>query len=281
MFALRQQTVLGKYRDKTINEALLKATQDSVRIVRIRAVAVISDLSTETIPDQYRSSFNKALNEYKNSLAAYPAEESSHFNLGRYHEMQQNPHAAIQAYKNALRLRPELSQAANNLGMIYYERGFSDSALYFLQEAVRQDPGDAAPYQNLGLLYAELGYTKEAITNLVKATKISLTSISSYNLAILYSTVHMDSTLKYAKTAYKLTPSQKYAYTYAYYLSEHGQSHEAIKVLKNIHQPNFSSYYLLSLLYKNSGMTQEREKLIKKIKRDESLESREKKILLE
>ncbi len=271
---------LGKYRDNAIDEALIKATQDSVRLVRIRAVAEISDLKTEDIPEQYRLSFIKALDEYKKSLTAYPAEESSHFNLGQFHEMQSKPKAAIHAYKNALRLRPELSQASNNLGMIYYERGQIDSSLYFLQEAIKQKPIEAAPYQNLGLLYAELAYTEEAIENLHIAMKLSSSPIAAYNLAILYNTINTDSTLKYAKAAYEFTPSLKYAYTYAYYLSEQGQSNMAIKVLEEIDTQDFNSYYLLSLLYKNSGMQKERETLMKAIKKDKQLSEKEKGLLL-
>ena len=187
---------------------------------------------------------------------------------------------ALNAYKNALRLRPELNQAANNLGMLYYERGQIDSSIYYLKEAVKQGPKDAAPYQNLGLLYAELGYVDEALIELQSSMDINPSAVCAYNLAVLYSNKGKQESLKFAKIAYELeSTSIKYSYTYAYYLSEQGKSKKAITVLEKIKDPDFNSYYLLSLLYKNSGMIKERQSLLKKIKRNEHLSEKEKSLL--
>lgn len=274
---------LGKYRDPFIDNALIEATKDSVLLVRVRAVAEILDLDTASLEHDYKPSYKKAIGEYKQSLIAYPDEESSHYNLGHFHEMRGENKQALKSYKHALKLRPELSQAANNMGMIYYENAQIDSALYFLQEAVRHQANDAAPYLNLGLLYAELSYTQEAISQLEISLQKEASATAAYNLAVLYSKLNPKKSLENATLAHRLQPhNSKYSYTLAYYLSEQGKCPEAMSILQSSvdeDRASFNIYYLLSSLYKNSGKTQEKQKLEKKIKRDKTLSYKEKEIL--
>ena len=153
--------VLGDYDEDIAHEALFKATGDSVRLVRVRAAGELLDIPEGNIPDIYRRQVLAAVDEYKESLTAFPDQESSHFNLGHFHESRHKNTEAKRDYRRALKLRPEMTEASVNLAMIYYSEGILDSALYFFQNAVIHDPDHAQANLNLGLLYSELGY-KEA-----------------------------------------------------------------------------------------------------------------------
>jgi tetratricopeptide (TPR) repeat protein len=261
-------TTLGDYPNESIRLALFKALQDSVRLVRIRAVGELLNIDKNDIPEEYHESYNTALHEYTLSLHAYPDQEISHFNLGHFHESQENDKEAKKEYMRALKLRRSMSEASMNLAMLYYRNGQVDSSLLFFQETVKQDPEYAPAYLNLGLLYGEMNWKTKALESFHKAYQLQNYIIAAYNLSILYSNISPDSTLKYAEIAYEKEPGEeKYIYTYAYYLSEYGRTKEAQKILENAITSNHSSfdiYYLLGMIYEHSGNMEAYKKLSKK-----------------
>lgn len=276
-------TTLGDYLNEATIKALSKATQDPVRLVRVRAAAELLSVPQKNIPHEYHSSLKTAIKEYENSLNTYPDQEASHFNLGHFHEEQRNYADAARDYRRALALRPEFTEASINLGMLYYQNGRTDSALYFLQNAVIHDPEHAEANLNLGLLYSELGYHDDAIIAFLSAYEQDRTAVAAYNLAVLYSKQIPEKSLEYAKNAYDLSPENpKYVYTCAFYLSETGKTSEAVTVLEKAIQDDvvsFDIYYLLGTIYKHSDNAKALEALKKTIDRDKDLTERERRYL--
>ncbi|MCK5817185.1 MAG: ammonia-forming cytochrome c nitrite reductase subunit c552 [Candidatus Marinimicrobia bacterium] len=272
-------TTLGDYLNEATIKALSKATQDPVRLVRVRAAAELLSVPQENIPHDYHTSLKIAIKEYENSLNTYPDQEASHFNLGHFHEEQQNFTDAARDYRRALALRPEFTEASINLGMLYYQNGRSDSALYFLQNAITHDPEHAGANLNLGLLYAELGYKQDAISSFITSFESNNSAVAAYNLAILFSKFSPLQALEYAKEAYDLQSSDpKYVYNYAFYLMDNAKIEKAVNILEKAVQndvASFDIYYLLGSLYRNLGADDAYRDLIKIIERDKDLTERE------
>jgi tetratricopeptide (TPR) repeat protein len=272
-------TVLADYDQAIVTEALCKACNDPVRLVRVRAAAGLLDVPEKDIPTEYSQAVTQAIEEYKNSLNTFPDQESSHFNLGHFHESQMNDRQAVVDYKRALKLRPEMTEASVNLGMLYYRNGYVDSALYYFQDAVIHDPRNAGANLNLGLLYSELGYTDEAIEALTVSYEEDKLPATAYNLAVLYAGDDPARSLDYARNAFDLSPQDpKYVYTYAFYLSENGKTIEAKAILESALERDlrsFDIYYLLGTIYKHSGENKALDKLKKMIAKDKELTERE------
>jgi tetratricopeptide (TPR) repeat protein len=275
--------VLGDYDEDIAFKALFNATNDPVRLVRIRAAGELLFLPESNIPDQYRDQVRAAISEYKASLTAYPDQEISHFNLGHYYESTSAKDESIRSYRRSLMLRPEFTEAAINLGMLYYELGQKDSALYFFQHAVIHNPNNAQANLNLGLLYSELGKTEDAMMTFKTSYESEQTSVAAYNLAILYSQNMPQQSLVYAKYAYELSPEDpKYVYTFAFYLSENGKTDDAVYILDSALDKNirsFDIYYLLGTIYKHSGNTMALDNLKKTIEKDKDISDRERRYL--
>jgi tetratricopeptide (TPR) repeat protein len=275
---------LGDYLNEATIKALSKATQDPVRLVRVRAAAELLALPQDNIPHDYHASLKTAIKEYENSLNTYPDQEASHFNLGHFHEEQQNYSDAARDYRRALQLRPEFTEASINLGMLYYQNGRLDSAMFYLKNAVQQEPEHAAANLNLGLLYAELGEWDNAIVALSTSFDLQKTAVAANNLAILFSKFSPLKALDYAKEAYDLQSSDpKYVYNYAFYLMDNAKTEKAVNILEKAIQNNvvsFDIYYLLGSLYRNSGEDDAYQKLKKVIEKDRSLSEDERNILL-
>ncbi|MCF7832064.1 MAG: ammonia-forming cytochrome c nitrite reductase subunit c552 [Candidatus Marinimicrobia bacterium] len=272
-------TIMGDYDASIALDALFNATNDPVRLVRIRAAAELLEIPVNEIPEVYHRSVLSAIDEYKNSLTAYPDQEISQFNLGHFHEMQENYEAAARDYRRALALRPEFMEASVNLGMLYYQSGQLDSAKFYLTKAAQQTPGHAGAGLNLGLLYAELGEFDKAIVALSASFDLQKTAVAANNLAILFSKSSPLKALEYAKEAYLIeTNDPKYVYNYAFYLMDNAKSDEAAGILEKAIRDNvvsFDIYYLLGSLYKNSGKEDAYRGLMKKANKDKSLSENE------
>ena len=272
-------TTLADYDEDIVQETLYKACSDSIRLVRTRAAAELLAIPQNLIPETYRASVKRAINEYKNSLTAFPDREVSHFNLGHFHESRTETADALKSYRKALSLRPDMTEASINLAMLYYNIGMVDSAMYFFQQAVNNDPDHIEANINLGLLFSELGYRNDAINAFETAYNKGQSAVAAYNLAVLYSRQDPDSTLSYAKIAYELEPGDaKYVYTYAFYLSAQGFTQRSADLLETSLTNNvrsFDIYYLLGTIYQRLEEKPALQKLKKIIAEDKDLNDRE------
>ena len=88
-------------------DALLRATADPVRLVRVRAAAALAAVHFEQVEDaEARKSLRRATAEFKQAMAARPDDWASYSNLGGYYMESGNFDAAVEAFETALKLEP-------------------------------------------------------------------------------------------------------------------------------------------------------------------------------
>jgi tetratricopeptide (TPR) repeat protein len=134
-------------------QALLRATADPVRLVRIRAAAALASVPPEQIDKSHaRKSLRRATDEFKKAMGARPDDWASYSNLGGYYMESGDCDAAVQAYETALKLEPRMVPAMVNLSMAYSNLKHNDKAEAWLRRALKAEPQNAAANFNLGLL---------------------------------------------------------------------------------------------------------------------------------
>jgi len=227
---------LGRLPSVESLQALVEATGDEYRLVRVRAAAGIASFPKMTVPAAYQAQVNKANNEYLAALTARPDQWTSHYNLGNHLLAQGKAGEAIPSYQTALRLEPQAIPAKVNLAIAHAQRGEPDAAEKTLLQALQLAPDNAAAHFNLGLLRAEQSDPQAAEKHLKKAfvTDPQMDQ-AAYNLCIITAKDRIDEAVTWCRKAVDLRPQDaKYAYTLAFYLKEKGDKVEATKILNTI-----------------------------------------------
>jgi tetratricopeptide (TPR) repeat protein len=219
-------------------EALLKATRDEYRLVRIRAASCLAAVPAEHIPEQQRKNFENALNELKTSLMARPDDFGSHYNLGNYYMNRREYKKAAASFETASRLRPDAAIPHVNASMAYVNLGDKKKAEGSLRRALKVEPENAAANFNLGLLMAELGRMEEAEHALMTAFMTDpQMAPAAYNLCIILAKDRFDDAIGFCRKASEIrSDDPKYAYTLAFYLHQKGETLEAIRILNTLVQ---------------------------------------------
>ncbi len=141
-------------------QALIEATGDDYRLVRVRAAAGIAAFPPMTVPDAYRAQLKKANEEYLDFIMARPDQWPSHYNLGNYQLGRGETKKAVASYRAALKLEPRAVMAMVNLSIAYARMGESGKAEQSLRQALKLAPENAAANFNMGLLKAEKNETQ-------------------------------------------------------------------------------------------------------------------------
>jgi tetratricopeptide (TPR) repeat protein len=217
-------------------QALVAATGDDYRLVRVRAAAGIAAFPRMSVPPAYQKQLKKASNEYLASITARPDQWTSHYNMGNYQLSQGEAKKAVASYQEALKLDPQAIMAMVNTSIAYAQMGENDKAERYLQKALKQAPDDAAANFNMGLLKAEKSDPKAAEKYLKKAFKADpQMAQAAYNLCIITSKDRINEAVNWCRKASDLRPQDpKYAYTLAFYLNQKGNRDEAVRILKPI-----------------------------------------------
>ena len=234
--------------------ALIKATRDEYRLVRVRAAASLASLPPEKLEDQPRSSLEAATREFKEVMHARPDDMYSHYNLGNFYMDQRKLKQALLSYETAIRLRPDRVPPLVNISMVYNQLGQNTKAEQSLRRALAINPENVVANLNLGLLLAEMGKEKEAEESLRRVLKVDPKfAVAAYNLGILASRERPEETIAWCRKAYKLRPDEpKYAYTYAFYLNQSGKTKHAVEILQDMIDrqiPYADAYFMLGQLY--------------------------------
>jgi tetratricopeptide (TPR) repeat protein len=219
-------------------EALLKATRDEYRLVRIRAASCLAAVPAEYRPEQQRNNFESALNELKASLMARPDDFGSHYNLGNYYMNLREYKKAAASFETAIKLRPDSIVPYVNASMAYVNLGDKKKAEGSLRRALKIEPENAAANFNLGLLMAELGRMEEAEHALMTAFMSDpQMAPAAYNLCIILAKDRIDEAIIFCRKASEIRPDNpKYAYTLAFYLYHKDQKNEAVQILDTLIQ---------------------------------------------
>jgi Flp pilus assembly protein TadD len=225
-------TVLGT--DPAARDAVLAATRDDVRLVRVRAAAALSAVDPADVPEADRAGLRAARVEYERSLLARPDDFASQYNLGNLELERGDPAEAAVRYRRALALRPDHVASLVNLSMAEARRGRLDEAEKPLREALRLQPREAAAHFNLGLLLAEKGQSAEAEAALRRALELEpANAAAACNLAVLIGAAKPREAASLAGRAAEAAPQEpRYAYTQAFHLDKAGDSAGAERVLR-------------------------------------------------
>ncbi|MGB9625653.1 MAG: tetratricopeptide repeat protein, partial [Phycisphaerae bacterium] len=239
-------------------EALLNATRDEYRLVRVRAAGSLAALPGEMVKDADRKDLDRATAEFLQVMTARPDDHASHYNLGNFFMCRRDFGRAIASFETAVKLQPDSIPPLVNISLAYNATGQNEKAEQALRQALKQDPNNAAANLNLGLLLAELGRMDEAEPALRAAFKAEPRSaVAAYNLGVMLAEKHPDEAVDWCRKAFELRPQEaKYAYTYAFYLRRKGETEQAIDVLQGTIKRGVSDldvYALLADIYEGLG----------------------------
>ena len=215
-------------------QALVAATGDDYRLVRVRAASSLAAFPNLQLNDTEKKLINTANAEYLTSLTSRPDQWSSYYNLGNYYMNRGEPRTAISSYGTALKLEPQAVLAMVNESMAYARLGETKKSEASLQKALKTAPENAAANFNMGLLKAEQNDLKGAEKYLKAALKYDpQMAQAAYNLCVITSKDRINEAVSYCKKAAELRPQEpRYAYTLAFYLNQKGDRNEAVKTLQ-------------------------------------------------
>ncbi|UCC75063.1 MAG: tetratricopeptide repeat protein [Gemmatimonadota bacterium] len=251
-------TALGAYLTPGTATALLAATDDEFRVVRIRAAESLASYPLELVAPEERSSLGRAFDELIAALRSRPDNFFSYYGLGNLHLGRGELRQALAAFETALRLRPTFVPGLVNIAMTYARLGEADAAETWLREALEIEPANAAAHFNLGLLRLEEGDKRQAEAHLRSALEAEPTfAAAAYNLCVLLAEDRIDEALVWCRRADELDPGNpRHPYSLAYYLLLSGDPNGAIRVLRrsvSTHPSHVEAYELLGTIYEEAA----------------------------
>ena len=218
--------------------ALVQATKDEFRLVRVAAALPLASFRPESIPAEDLESVNKATDEYLTSMVTRPDDWSSHYNLGIYYQNRGEAAKALASYEEAGHLYPESILPFINSSVLYSYMGNNEKAEENLKKVLELDPDNEAANLNMGLLLAELGRVDEAEEALKKALAANPEgqAVAAKNLSVIVGQRgDFENAVKYADTAWKIRPADPtYGYTLAFYQLQNKKKQDAIATLKKV-----------------------------------------------
>jgi tetratricopeptide (TPR) repeat protein len=270
---------LGDRLSPDILPALLEATRDEYRLVRVRAAAALAGLPASRLRAPDRESLEHATAEFEETMKSRPDDAASSYNLGNFYLGRGEPQRAIASYETAIRLQPGLVQPRVNAAHAYLAVGRADEAERTLLEAIELAPEDSAAYFNLGLLLAEQGRRQDAVAALRGALKADPElAPAAYNLGILLAETDLQEALLWCARAAAARPGEpRYAYTLAFYQRQAGDEDGAIRILEELigRSPGHAdAYAFLGSIYEEAGRLDDARALYRKAAGTEALDPR-------
>ncbi len=225
----------GIVSDETKN-ALLKACQDDIRLVRIQAANAILTFPEDLFSADQKNIIAAAEKEYVTSMTSRLDNWSNHYNLGLYHQNKGDVQSALGAYETATRLYPESILPLINSSVLYSYVGNPAKAEENLRNVIKFDPRNEAANLNLGLLMAEQGRMDEAEQALKAALEANPAgqAVAAKNLSVIVAQRgDLKQAVEYAEKAHKISPEDgSIVYTLAFYQLQNGQKAAAVNNLK-------------------------------------------------
>ena len=261
-------------------QALVTASGDSYRLVRVRAAASLAPYPAAWFQGEDQDKVKKATDEYIASLTARPDQWSSHYNLGNYYLNRGEVKQALAAYDTALKIEPRAAMVMVNAAMAYAQTGEKKQAEKSLVKAIKIAPDNAAAHFNLGLLKAEQKRVKVAEKELREAFRLDpKMAPAAYNLCILTAKDRPQEALSWCRKAVELNPQEpKYAYTLVFYQKNQGDLKNAAATLQDFltRTPGFTDgYLLLAEIYLQQGDRPQAEAMLRQAQQVESLSPRD------
>ncbi len=249
--------------------ALLHATADDCRLVRIRAAGAIAGFPGTLLKDQDLASLHRATEEYLTSLVARPDQWTSHYNLGNYYFSRGKLELALAAFETASKFDPNGIPPLVNMSIVHARMGELNKAENCLDSALRLDPKSGPANFNMGLLKAEQGDPASGERYLRAALQHDpMLAEAAYNLSVLLSKDRLDEAVMWARKAADLRPRDpRYLYTVGFYHNRRGDHEKAKGVLQDVihrHPTYPDAYVLLGDIYEKQGQLKEAESVYRK-----------------
>jgi len=240
---------LGRHPSRDAAAALLKATSDDSRLVRVRSAAALAGFPRTLLGGADVQPLRKAAEEHVASLLARPDHWNSHYNLGNFFLNQGRLDLALTAFETSCKLDPLNITPLVNVSIVHAQMGQTGKAGQTLSRALEIDPKNPAAHFNLGLLKAELGDLAAAEKHLRAAVEYDpKLAEAAHNLGVLLSKDRLDEAITWGRRAADLRPREpRYAYTLGHYYDRQGNLAQAIAVLQGVidRQPGYPDAYLL------------------------------------
>jgi tetratricopeptide (TPR) repeat protein len=242
-------------------QALLEATGDDYRLVRIRGAMTLAGYPAYLLREEDRAKFAKSTQEYLESILSRPDQWSSHYNLGNYFLQRDELALALPAYLTAEKLEPRAILPYVNASIVYARMGDKGKSEEPLNTALKINPKSSAANFNMGLLKAEQNDLPKAEQYLRAALKEDPTlAVAAYNLSVILSKDRLKEATEWGQKAYQLRPDPRYGYTLAFYLQQNGDADRSVKVLREVmgKAPAYGDAYLLmGDIYEKQGKKKE------------------------
>ncbi len=240
--------------------ALLQATQDDYRLVRIRAAGALAALPAGSLDPAVKESLVRATGELEASLKTRPDDYSSHYNLGNFYMDRREYKKAIQSYETSIGIRPGVLPPLVNAAFAHVALGDPQGAEKSLKKGLEIDAESLAANINLGMLLGEQGRLAEAETYFHQALKTDNNSdAAAYNLCVIagQDQARLKEAVRWCKKAAALrSEDSKYAYTLGYYQHQSGDDRSAVSTLRGAVEKQTAhagSYGLLGEIYEQQG----------------------------
>ncbi|MBI4965957.1 MAG: tetratricopeptide repeat protein [Desulfomonile tiedjei] len=244
--------------------ALVEATGDEYRLVRVRAAASLAGYQNLPLTDADKKRVEAASKEYLASILSRPDQWDSHYNLGNYYLDRGDFKQAVASYDTALKMEPRGVLSMVNAAMAYARMGENQKANDALQKALKVAPDNAAANFNMGLLKAEENDIVTAEKHLRAALKAdSQMAQAAYNLSVILSKDRIDEAVDLCSNAAAMRPDMpRYAVTLAFYQQQKGDLPGAASTLDGLitrYPANADAYVLLGGIYEKQGKKAEAE----------------------
>jgi pentatricopeptide repeat protein len=267
---------LDRYYTPDSIKALLAATRDEYRLVRIRAASSLASLPRNVIEQNIIKDLDKATAELIESHLSHPDDYLSHYNLGNFYMDRGEHQKAISSFSTSNRLRPDSVMPLNNVAFAYNAVGQNEKGVSSLKKALKIEPYNSATNLNLGMLLGEMGRVAEAEKAFRTAFKSDPNSAAAaFNLGVILASDKPGQSLDWCKKAYELQPDDgRYGYTYAFYLYQNGLTEEALEVLEDMVKkgiPFPDVYTLLGAIYLRTGEAEKAAEVYRKASKNNKL----------
>lgn len=267
---------LQQLQSKEAIQALVEATGDESRLVRVRAAAGIAGFDWTSLTENEQKQVKKATDEYLASMLSRPDQWTSNYNLGNYYLELGEFKLAEEAYQKASKFDPGQVMPLVNLSIAYARSGENTKAEESLVKALSLEPKSAPAQFNMGLLKAEQKDYAAAESHLREAFEADPSMAeAAYNLGVLLAKQDSKQGLAFCLKAFELRPENpKYAYTVAFYEYQAGNVDASVKTLKELttNQLSFADgYALLGDIYEKEGKKEEAEKVYQQASSNEAL----------
>jgi tetratricopeptide (TPR) repeat protein len=252
------ETLDGNTTDSAV-KALLKATTDAYRLVRVRAASSLARVPREGLETSQRKDLAQATAELTEGLHARPDDYAAHFNLGNFYMAQRKLSPSIAAYQTAIKLRPDYLASHVNIAFVHNALGQNAQAEKSFYQALALDPNSLIAQTNLAMLLGEMGRMGAAEKAFRRVMVLDPNSATAaFNLGVILAEKQPRQALQWAKKAYELNPQEpKYAYTYAFYLRAQGDTTRAMQVLQRVVDRKLAypdAYMLLGNIHETQGI---------------------------